>query len=93
MVDRILEDLDPDRGGRVAVLVNSLGSTPIDELYILYRRIHTRLSERAISIVLSLVGPYATSMEMAGASLTMMVVDEELLALLNAPARCPLWRA
>lgn len=93
MVDLILDDLEPKQGARIAVLVNSLGATPLDELYIIYRRIHARLSEQNISIVFSLVGHYATSMEMAGASVTMMLVDDELQALLSAPAFCPLWRA
>ncbi len=93
MIDRIVEDLEPSDGTRFAVLVNSLGATPLDELYIMYRRIHAALSARAGSIDFSLVGHYATSMEMAGASFSVMLLDDELLALLNASPRCPLWRS
>ena len=77
----------------MAVLVNSLGATPLDELYIIFRRIHARLAQRSVTMAFSLVGHYATSMEMAGASVTVMQVDDELLALLHATASCPLWRA
>lgn len=87
----VLDDLHPVRGSRVAILLNSLGATPLDELYILFRRIAAILKDREISIAFRRVGHLATSMEMAGASLTLMLVDEELLTLLNAPTECPHW--
>lgn len=87
----LLDDLRPASGSRVAVLVNSLGATPLDELYILFRRVEATLSDLSISIDFRRVGHLATSMEMAGASLTLMTLDDELFALLNAPADCPHW--
>lgn len=92
MLAHLLPELPLERGGRVAVLVNSLGATPHEELYILYRRVARVLGERGIQPVMPLVGRYATSMEMAGASLTLMPLDAELEALLTAPAHCPFWR-
>lgn len=91
MVDPILEDLSLSEG-RVAVLVNSLGATPAEELFILYNRIADRLEQAGLSIVYPLVGRYATSMEMAGTSLTVMPVDDELLGYLQAPASCAFWK-
>lgn len=92
MLDHLLQEIPVERRGRVAVLVNSLGATPHEELYILYRRVVTVLQQRGMTAVMPLVGRYATSMEMAGASLTLMPLDEELESLLKAPAHCPFWR-
>lgn len=92
MLDRLLPELDLQRGSRVAVLVNSLGATPLEELYILYRKVAQVLADHGATPVMPLVGRYATSMEMAGASLTLMPLDSELEALLKAPADCPFWR-
>lgn len=92
MLDRLLPELDLRRGSRVAVLVNSLGATPHEELYILYRHIARVLDSIGVTPVMPLVGRYATSMEMAGASLTLMPLDAELERLLQAPADCPFWR-
>jgi dihydroxyacetone kinase-like protein len=92
MLERLLPETDASRGDRVAVLVNSLGATPHEELYILYRRIAKTLGDRVITPVMPLVGRYATSMEMAGASVTLMPLDDELETLLKAPAQCPFWR-
>lgn len=85
----ILEDLQPHRGDRLAVMVNSLGATPREELYILYRRVHGLLMERGLSVYRTYIGEFATSMEMAGASLTFFRLDDELAALLDAPAHTP----
>lgn len=92
MLDRLLPELSTGRGARVAVLVNSLGATPLEELYILYRRVAARLGALGVTPVMPLVGRYATSMEMAGASLSLMPLDDELEALLKAPADCPFWK-
>jgi len=92
MLDSVLPELDIGRGSRVAVLVNSLGATPHEELYILYRHVAKVLAERGATPVMPLVGRYATSMEMTGASLTLMPLDSELERLLKAPASCPFWR-
>ncbi|MCA0240825.1 MAG: dihydroxyacetone kinase subunit DhaK [Proteobacteria bacterium] len=92
MLDRLLPELGLQRGSRVAVLVNSLGATPHEELYIVYRHVARVLESIGATAVMPLVGRYATSMEMAGASLTLMPLDAELERLLKAPADCPFWR-
>lgn len=91
LLDLILADLGSAVGDRVAVMVNSLGATPLDELYIVYRRVAERLALQGVEIALRRVGHFATSMEMAGASLTLMALDDELHGLLAAPADCPHW--
>jgi dihydroxyacetone kinase-like protein len=92
MLAHLLPEFELARGSRVAVLVNSLGATPHEELYILYRRVAKVLADKGAIPVMPLVGRYATSMEMAGASLTLMPLDSELERLLKAPAACPFWR-
>ena len=79
-------------GDRVSLLVNSLGATPPEELYIVYRFVARKLSGLGVEIVMPLVGRYATSMEMAGMSLTFCKLDAELEVLLKAPCDCPFLR-
>ncbi|MFV0450643.1 MAG: dihydroxyacetone kinase subunit DhaK [Propioniciclava sp.] len=85
----VADDLELAEGSRVAVLVNGLGATPLEELYVLYRAVHRDLGARGISIEKNYVGEYATSLEMAGASISVLELNDERLALLNAPARSP----
>jgi dihydroxyacetone kinase-like protein len=92
MLDRLLADMPLTRGDRASVLVNSLGASPPEELYILYRHVARQLEAAGIKIVMPLIGRYATSMEMAGASLTLCRLDDELEALLEAPADCAFWK-
>lgn len=92
MLDPILEDLNLSQGARVAVLVNSLGATPVEELFILYNRIADRLEAEGITPARRIVGRYATSMEMAGVSLTLLPLDDTLDAYLAAPADCAFWK-
>lgn len=92
MMDRLLADLPIATGDRVSVLVNSLGATPPEELYILYRSVKARLEAAGAEIVMPLVGRYATSMEMTGVSFTLCKLDSELEALLLAPCDCAFWR-
>ena len=92
MMDRLLADMPLSGGERVSVMVNSLGATPPEELYILYRVVKARLEEAGAAIVMPLVGRYATSMEMAGVSFTLCKLDEELERLLTAPCDCAFWR-
>lgn len=89
MMDRILADLPFQRGDEVAVLVNGLGATPKEELYIFYRKIAMILAERGIQVFHVYVGEFATSMEMAGASISLLKLDAELKALIAEPARTP----
>jgi len=93
LVDRILSEMSPSRGDRVAVLVNSLGATSLMELYVMFRRVRQRLDELGILIHASWVGPYCTSLEMAGASITVHQLDEELTQLLEHPCDCAMFRA
>ena len=81
-----------EAGTRVSVMVNGLGATPKEELLILYRRIHQVLTEKGIVPVLPHIGEYATSMEMAGASISLMRVDTELKEYLAAPADTPFYK-
>jgi dihydroxyacetone kinase-like protein len=67
-------------------VVTGLGGTPISELYILYGRAHEQLQERGVNVWRSYVGEYCTSLDMAGASVTLVKVDDELKGLLEAPA-------
>jgi dihydroxyacetone kinase-like protein len=85
----ILDDLPFERGDEVAVLVNGLGATPKEELYILYRGVASHLSDAGLRVHRVLVGEYATSLEMAGASLSLLRLDDELRSLLDAPANTP----
>jgi phosphoenolpyruvate---glycerone phosphotransferase subunit DhaK len=89
MLAAILADLKPGPGDRLAVMVNGLGATPPEELYIIFRRAHAILTSQGIAIYRAYVGEYATSMEMAGASITVMRLDDELAELLDHPARTP----
>ncbi|WP_412065779.1 dihydroxyacetone kinase subunit DhaK [Rhizobium sp. SYY.PMSO] len=93
MVERLLASAPASTGTRVSLLVNSLGATPLEELYILYRRVAAQLGAAGWEIVAPLVGRYTTSMEMAGASLSLCFLDDEIENLLQAPSSCPFWRA
>ncbi len=85
MIDPILEDLKPGSGSKVLAFVNGLGGTPQIELYLLYNEVNKRLQSEGIEISRSLVGNYITSLEMAGASVTLLVLDDELAGLWDAP--------
>ncbi len=85
----ILEDLPFRRGDEVSVLVNGLGATPKEELYIIYRRVAQILSTEGIKVYNVYVGEFATSMEMAGASISLFRLDEELKKYLAMPASTP----
>lgn len=89
MTTAILDDMKPSTGDRLAVMVNSLGATPPEELYILYRRAHEILGAKGLTVHRAYVGEFATSMEMAGASFTFFRLDDELADLLDAPAHTP----
>ena len=91
MVDMLLADINPNSGSRMSVMVNSLGATPLEELYILYRIVKKRLEDVKVKIVMPLVGRYATSMEMTGVSFTFCKLDSELESLLMEPAHCAFW--
>jgi phosphoenolpyruvate---glycerone phosphotransferase subunit DhaK len=83
----VLEDLPFERGDRVLAFVNGMGGTPLLELYLVYQELATLLEGRGITISRNLVGPYITSLEMAGCSITLLRLDDELERLWDAPVR------
>ncbi len=92
IMDRILGEMAAPRGARAAVLVNSLGATSQMELYILNRRVAQRLKAEGIETHASWTGSYCTSLEMAGASITVIHLDDELQSLLDHPCLTPALR-
>ena len=92
MMDRLFVDQPLAKGDHVSIMVNSLGATPPEELYILYRIVKARIEAEGAKIVMPLVGRYATSMEMAGVSFTLAKLDDELEKYLTAPCDCAFWR-
>ncbi len=89
MLEPILNDLPYVSGDEVAVLINGLGATPLEEQYIIYRRVAQVLKGKGIKIVKNYIGEFATSMEMTGASISLLKLDEELKAYLLKPAQTP----
>ena len=88
----ILEDLPFSSGDRVLAFVNGMGGTPQIELYLLYGEVERQLRAAGLAPVRNLVGSYITSLEMAGASLTVLELDDELLSLWDAPVHTPALR-
>ena len=88
---RILEDYKLNAEDQVSIMINSLGATPLEELYIISKRVHENFSKLKIKITKSYVGRYATSMEMAGMSITVFKLDSELKKYLLTPSDCPFW--
>ncbi|GGL05649.1 dihydroxyacetone kinase subunit DhaK [Salinibacterium xinjiangense] len=90
IIDELLGAVVPDlpfaSGDRVALMINGLGGTPTSELYILYGIAHEKLAAQGITVGRSYVGEYCTSLDMAGASLTLVRLDDEIERLLEAPA-------
>jgi dihydroxyacetone kinase-like protein len=89
LTQRILEDLPFEAGDEVAAMVNGLGATPLLELLIMFRKLSRILHDSKIEIHRSFVGNYSTSLDMAGASITLLRLNEELKHLLDAPASTP----
>jgi dihydroxyacetone kinase-like protein len=87
ILDQIFSEMRPASGDKVAVLVNSLGGTPLMELYILYRRVEQRLAAKGVEVDASFVGHYCTSIDMVGASISLLHLDRELQELLHHPCR------
>ncbi|WP_423464419.1 dihydroxyacetone kinase family protein [Promicromonospora sp. MS192] len=89
LVDRVLAERPADADGRAAVLLNGLGTVKYEELFVLWDTVHDLLVERGVTIVAPLVGEYVTSLDMAGCSLTVTWLDDELERLWLAPADAP----
>ena len=92
MLDPVLQDLKIANDSSVLLLTNGLGGTPLGELYLLHSMATAELARRGIKVKRSLVGNYATSLETAGASLTLSALDDELVALWDSPIRTPTLR-
>jgi dihydroxyacetone kinase-like protein len=92
MAEAILGDLDPAPGTPLLAFVNGLGGTPLIELYLVYNELTKQLAERGLEASRSLVGNYITSLEMAGVSITLLALDDELTALWDAPVHTPALR-
>ncbi len=78
MVDAILTDLKPTKGSEILLLVNGLGATPLMELYLIYNTAEKLLTQNGMTIARSLVGNYTTAIDMAGASITVCLLDDEI---------------
>ena len=95
MAEKVVNDLPFKSGDEVAVLVNGLGATPPEELFIIYNKAYDILRDHGLRIHRAFVGEYATSMEMAGASLSLLKLNDDFKTLLDAPAFSPFllqWR-
>jgi dihydroxyacetone kinase-like protein len=95
LIDAIVADLEPEAGARLLLLVNGLGGTPLGELYLLCDGAHRRLRERGLHVERTLVGNFTTALEMAGASFTVCLLDDEILAHWDSAVNTPAlrWRA
>ena len=91
LVGKVLADYDYE-GSEVALMVNGLGGTPLMELYILNKEVQEILAAKNIKVYRTFVGNYMTSLEMAGASVTLLKLDDELKELIDAPSKAPAFR-
>ncbi|SFH68164.1 dihydroxyacetone kinase subunit DhaK [Cryobacterium levicorallinum] len=89
MVSEVVTDLQPSPGAQLLVLVNGMGATPLSELYLLYGECDRLLRARGLEPVRSLVGNFVTSLDQAGAALTILELDDDLTVLWDAPVRTP----
>ena len=89
MMDLIFKDMPLPKGSEVAVLVNGFGSTPLEEQYLAYSHVHDTLVAHGLRVFHSYIGEFATSMEMAGISISIFNLDSELKRLLSKPAKTP----
>ncbi|GAB2553390.1 dihydroxyacetone kinase subunit DhaK [Nocardia heshunensis] len=92
LVEPILSDLPFTKADKVICFVNGMGGTPLLELYVMYNEVARILHGHGVEIARSLVGPYVTSLDMAGCSVTLTKVDDEMLRLWDAPVRTPALR-
>ncbi|MDX6726063.1 MAG: phosphoenolpyruvate---glycerone phosphotransferase subunit DhaK [Baekduia sp.] len=92
LASAVVEDLPYNSGDQVLAFVNGMGGTPLIELFIVYRDLHHFLQERGITIGRRLIGNYITSLEMAGCSITLLRLDDEMTRLWDAPVRTPALR-
>ncbi|GHS99106.1 dihydroxyacetone kinase [Synergistales bacterium] len=91
LLEKILADMPISNGDEVSVMVNGLGATPLEEQLLVYRKLHKILQEKGVKIFMPHIGEFATSMEMAGLSVSVIKLDDELESLLRAPASTPFY--
>jgi len=92
LVEPVLSDLPFEKGDPVIAFVNGLGGTPLIELYLMFNEVQKILDQHGVPVARSLVGSYITSLDMAGVSVTLLRVDDELLSLWDAPVNTPALR-
>ncbi len=92
MMDRILKDLSYEKGNECALIINGFGGTPLQELYILANDVIELIKAKGIIIHKSMIGNYMTSIDMAGASISLLKLDEETKALLDEPCDSLAWK-
>lgn len=92
LVERIFTDIDIPKGQEVVVMINGLGATPEMELFIVNKKVQSLLKDKGIEVFQTFVGEYMTSLEMAGCSVTLLKLDDELKSLLQAPSEAPAFR-
>src|SRR5512146_2746760 len=89
LMEPIITDIPYKAGDEVLLFVNGMGGTPLVELYIIYRKAYEIATRHGLKVVRNLIGPYITSLEMAGTSITMLKMDDQLLKLWDAPVKTP----
>lgn len=92
LMEKVLADIQIEQGNEVAVMINGLGGTPLMELYIVNRKAHDILREKGIKVYKTLVGNFMTSLEMAGCSISILKLDDELKELIDAKADTPAFK-
>jgi dihydroxyacetone kinase-like protein len=89
LMEPIVSDLPYKQGDQVLLFVNGMGGTPLIELYIVYRKAYQIAEKHGLKVVRNLIGPYITSLEMAGTSITMLRMDDDMIKLWDAPVKTP----
>ena len=89
LMEPIISDIPYKKGDNVLMFVNGMGGTPLIELYIVFNELRRYLEGRGVTIARNLIGPYITSLEMAGCSITLLKLDDELTKLWDAPVKTP----
>jgi dihydroxyacetone kinase-like protein len=89
LMEAVIGDLPYKAGDNVLLFVNGMGGTPLVELYIIYRKAFELAAKAGLKVQRNLIGPYITSLEMAGCSITMLKLDDDLTKLWDAPVKTP----
>ena len=92
MLGHIFRDFEYKAGDEAAVIINGLGATPLEELYIIYRKVYLTLKDKGVKVHRVYIGEFATSMEMAGMSISLLKLDDELKRLIDVPCDSPFFK-